>query len=311
MIYAPIVLFAYNRPEHIRQTVCTLRENDLASESELFIYSDGPKDDDLSKANVAEVRTFIKSISGFKKITIIEREENNGLAESIILGVTDIVNRYGKVIVLEDDLETSPDFLRFMNEALDTYYDNKQVMQISGHMFNVILDAENDGVFLPFTNSIGWATWKRAWDFFDPLMSGYEKIRDNEVIKYRFNLEETYNYTRMLEMQLEGKVDSWAIRWYLSVFINNGLVLYPVKSLIKHIGFDEKGTHATNVNTVYAQCCSRIYSSGISFPPVKLDFRSYDRVKLCLSSKLQSRRNRKIISAVKFLVTKLSNLLKA
>lgn len=309
MNLAPIVLFAYNRIGHLQKTIQALKENKLASDSDLIIYSDGPKDNKNSQIEVSEVRNYLQKVCGFKNIILIESKKNNGLARSVIQGVTDVVNRYGKAIVLEDDLETSPDFLRFMNEALQKYFTEEQVMQISGHMFNVTLNAEHDGVFLPFTNSIGWATWKRAWDLFDPLMSGYEKIRKNEVLKYRFNLEGTYNYTRMIEMQLEEKIDSWAIRWYLSVFLNNGMVLYPVKSLIKHIGFDEKGTHATSANAVYAQYCSRILSSEISFPSVELDVRSYHRVKLCLSSKIKSNRIKMMNFSIKHLVTKLFSFL--
>ncbi|MCF8069580.1 MAG: glycosyltransferase [Desulfobacterales bacterium] len=302
-LYAPIVLFVYNRPDHVQTTVKSLQQNRIASNSDLFIYADGPKGE-ISKDKVAEVRNYINTITGFKKITIVEQKKNKGLANSIIQGVTEIVNRYDRVIVLEDDLETSPDFLRYMNKALNEYEDEPQVMQISGHMFNVLLDSDSDAVFLPFTNSIGWAIWKRSWDFFDPLISGYEKIRDNKELKYRFNLDGTYNYFQMLEKQLDGKIDSWAIRWYVNVFLNNGLVLYPAQSLIKHIGFDERGTHAKNDNSVYAQFCSRLPNSNIHFPPVKIDFLAYDLVKACLASRYTNDREVGPFSVVRALLEK-------
>lgn len=300
---APIVLFAYNRPEHIRQTVKSLQENELATESELFIYSDGPKDDTHSKSNVAKVRRYLKTITGFDKITIVESEQNKGLANSVIQGVTDIVDQYGKVIVMEDDLETSSDFLKYMNEALNVYEDEQQVMQIAGHMFNVLLniDIETDAVFLPFTNSIGWATWKRSWDLFDPLMSGYKEVKENENKRYRFDLDGTFSYFQMLESQLEGNVDSWAIRWYLSVFLNNGLVLYPVKSLVRHIGFDEQGTHAKRDNGVYATCCSRLPGKKVRFPPVVQNCEAYNSVKMCLASKPKRRGNNRLVFAKTFI----------
>ena len=283
--FAPIVLFVYNRPDHVRQTVLALQENDLARESELFIYSDGPQDDACSRAQVADVRNFIKTITGFKKNTIIEHEQNRGLADSVIQGVTDIVNRYGNVIVLEDDLVVAPFFLRFMNKALDAYEEVPQVMQISGHMFDVKIAAETDAVFLPFITSWGWATWKRAWDNFDSSMSGYEKIKKNNKLKSQFNLEESYNYFNMLERQLHGKINSWAIRWYLNVFLKNGFTLFPVRSLVHNIGFDGSGTHcgggarAREKSLFFA-----LKRNDFRFPEVCIDQKAYSVIKLFLSS---------------------------
>ncbi len=197
-----------------------------------------------------------------------------------------------------------------MNEALGVYEDEQQVMQVAGHMFNVSLHAETDAVFLPFTNSIGWATWKRAWAFFDPSMSGYKRIREDNELKRRFNLDDTYNYFQMLESQLEGNIDSWAIRWYLDVFLNNGLVVYPIESLIKHIGFDEQGTHANRADGIYARYCARLSCDKICFPPVILDRDAYSCVKKCLSPECKSEQKVKSASMVKTLLTKISNLLR-
>lgn len=239
---APIVLFVYNRPLHTRQTVEALKKNELASESDLIIYSDGPKtDQDVSK--VSEVREYLRQITGFRSIRIHENNKNYGLANSVILGVSDTVNEYGKVIVLEDDLVTSPFFLRYMNTALERYDDEKKVMQISGYMFPVEFDSDLKAFFLSFTSSWGWATWKRAWSHFDPDAAGYQLLRENDDLKKTFDLGGAYPYFRMLESQLRGEIDSWAIRWYLSVFVNNGLVLYPLKTLVLNNGFDGSGTH--------------------------------------------------------------------
>lgn len=249
MLLAPIALFVYNRPAHTRRTLEALQNNELAKRSDLFIYSDAPSSK-LQVEKVREVRRYIRSVEGFNSITVIERERNFGLARSIIEGVTEIVNKYGRIIVLEDDLIATPHFLDFMNRALDKYENEKQVMQVSGYMFPVELVNEEDALFLPLTTSWGWATWKRAWKLFDPDAKGYQLVKEDLVLRKRFNLDGAYDYYSMLEAQLDGKVDSWAVRWQLSTFLNNGLVLYPLHSLIANSGFDGSGTHGTMVGSL-------------------------------------------------------------
>ena len=155
---SPIVLFVYNRPWHTKQTVEALQKNELAKESELFIYSDEAKNKDVRKS-VDEVREYIGKIDGFKKVTIIKREKNWGLANSIIDGVTKTVNEYGKIIVLEDDLITSPYFLKFMNEALEFYKEEQKVWHISGWSYPINTNNIDDVFFLRVMNCWGWATW--------------------------------------------------------------------------------------------------------------------------------------------------------
>lgn len=281
--YAPIVLFVYNRLDHTRKTVQALQKNDLAIDSDLFIYSDAPKDNSGTKLLVEEVREYIRSINGFKTITIIENEQNKGLAGSIISGVTDIVNRYGKVIVIEDDLETSPCLLKYFNDALNYYKNDEQVMQISGHMFDVSLCAEEDAVFMPFTTSWGWATWRRAWNCFDPEMKGYNTIKNDSELKFRFDLKGSYGYFKMLEKQLEGEIDSWAIRWYLSVFLMNGLTLFPIESLVRNLGFDGSGTHCSaSSRNLYL---TPLFEKEITcFPNVQINHDAYEKVRYFLST---------------------------
>jgi len=281
---APIVLFVYNRPWHVQQTIKALRKNELASCSDLFVFSDGPKGA-ADKRSIQVVREYLQTISGFKSISIIKKKRNIGLADSVINGVTEIVGRYGRVIVLEDDLLTAVDFLRFMNEALDYYSEENKVMQISGHMFNLVTESKADGFFLPFTNSIGWATWQRAWEFLDPKMSGYGVVKNNSVLRKKFNLGGAYNYFDMLEAQLKGKIDSWAIRWYLSVFLAEGLILYPTHSKIKHIGFDGSGAHCDDSGSrVYANSVHITNTTQINFPLVSLDRDVYSQVMRLFSS---------------------------
>jgi hypothetical protein len=238
MELAPIVLFTYNRTWHLMQTVSALLKNSLASESEIFIFSDGPKDEnDVPK--VAEVRKYIKTIKGFKRIEIIERDKNWGLANNIIDGITKVVNQYGKVVVLEDDLITSPYFLKFMNDGLNIYEEEEKVISVHGYVYPI--KGLPEIFFLRGADCWGWATWKRGWDLFEKdgkkLLDELEKRKLTKL----FDFNGAYPYTKMLKDQVEGKVDSWAIRWYASAFIQEKLTLYPGISLVKHIG--DLGTH--------------------------------------------------------------------
>ena len=242
MTRAPIALFAYNRPEHTRQAVEALRRNRLASSSELHVFSDGPRTPEAAP-RVREVRSYLRTIDGFASVKLHEREQNFGLAASVIDGVTRLCGVAGRVIVVEDDLLVAPGFLSYMNAALDRYGDEARVMQVSGYMFPVDMGAATDSFFLPFTTSWGWATWARAWAAFDPLMRGLEALSRQRALKDAFNLGGAYDYYGMLRRQQRGEVDSWAIRWYFSVFMRNGLTLYPARTLVQNIGFDGSGTH--------------------------------------------------------------------
>ena len=241
MMYTPVLLFTYNRLAHTRRCVEALLKNPLATESELFIYSDGAKDD-TQQAAVNEVRYYIHNIRGFKQITIIQRDENWGLARNIIDGVTTQVNRYGKVIVLEDDLVVAPYFLQFMNDALETYKDEPKVGHIQACDFTQ--DPTLPDTFLiKWTGSWGWSTWDRAWKHFNP--NGQELLQELEERKltYTFDFNGKYGYTRMLRRQITGKNNSWAIRWNASLFLKGILSLNVGRSLVQNEGFDGSGTH--------------------------------------------------------------------
>jgi len=175
-VYAPIVLFVYNRPEHTRRTVTSLLKNSAAAMSDLFVFSDAAKDKSAEEA-VRQVREYIRQISGFKNLTIYERDSNWGLANSVIDGVTRICNEFGKVVVLEDDLQVSPHFLAYMNAGLYKYEHDEQVMQIAGYMFPVDIQSNEDALFLPLTSSWGWATWQNSWEKFDKTASSFNIIK--------------------------------------------------------------------------------------------------------------------------------------
>ena len=248
MTLAPIVLFVYNRLEHTKQTVAALQQNKLAKESELFIYSDAPKNDKYS-LHVKNIREYIRTIDGFKQITIIEREKNLGLADSIIDGVTKVVNEYGKIIVLEDDLITSPYFLKFMNEALEMYKNEEKIASIHGYIYPI--EGLPETFFIKGADCWGWATWKEKWAVFE---SDGQKLL-NELNKRKLQKEadfnHSYGYTKMLKDQIKGKNSSWAIRWHMSAFLKNMLTLYSGKSYVQNIGLDVQGTHCQTSTKVF------------------------------------------------------------
>lgn len=243
---APIALFVYKRPVHTEKTLESLTANEGAADSDLFIFSDGPKGKGDGLV-VEEVRKLVKGEKWCGTVTVIERERNMGLANSIISGVTDLCEKYGRVIVLEDDLIVSRWFLEYMNNALDRYENSERVMEISAHMFPVRLSVDTDAVFFPFATSWGWATWRRAWKNFDKDSKGYESLKKDRILRRKFDLDGAYPFFDILKNQLEGKVDSWGIRWYLSIFKRGGLTLFPARSLVHNIGFDGSGTHTTAI----------------------------------------------------------------
>lgn len=239
--YAPVLLFVYNRPAHTRQLLDSLRRNDLAAESELYIYSDCHRSD-KDKEAVEEVRRLVRKAEGFGKVTVIERSENWGLARNIIDGVTVQVKAYGKVIVLEDDLIVSPYFLRFMNEALEVYKDEERVGHIQACDFTGD-PSLSDTFLIKFTGSWGWATWDRAWKYFNPDGKTLLHQLQRRRLTRRFDFNGKYGFTRMLRRQTEGKNNSWAIRWNASLFLEDILSLNVGRSLVRNAGFDGSGTH--------------------------------------------------------------------
>lgn len=260
MSEAPIALFVYNRPWHTRQTIEALQKNELAEESDLFIFSDAPKNPGASLA-VQEVREYIRGIIGFKSVTIIEREQNLGLANSIIDGVTRLCNDSGRVIVLEDDLVTSPYFLRFMNDSLNRYERDDRVISIHGYMYPIMGNLP-DTFFLRGADCWGWATWKRGWDVFEPDGKKLLDSLKEKKLEREFNFDGAYDYLGMLRSQTEGKNDSWAIRWHASAFLKNMLTLYLGNSLVQNIGNDRSGTHCGDTDIFSGEIATRPVTVG-------------------------------------------------
>jgi hypothetical protein len=237
---APIVLFVYNRPWHTQKVLEALKKNELASESELYIYSDQGKNED-AREGVGEVRAYIEKIDGFKKVTIIKRKKNWGLADSIIDGVSTLVNEYGKIIVLEDDLVTSAYFLQFMNDALFMYKNEPKVASIHGYIYPI--DNLPNTFFIKGADCWGWATWKDKWDIFEPNGQKLFNELKSRKLEREADFNNSYGFTKMLKQQIKGKNNSWAIRWYMSAFLKDMLTLHPGKSYIQNIGNDNSGTH--------------------------------------------------------------------
>lgn len=240
---APVVLFVYNRPEHTQKTLECLQRNELAEKTDLYIFSDAPKNKKQEK-KVNEVRKIIHQVSGFQAVNIVEAEKNRGLANSVITGVTDVIEKYGKVIVLEDDILTSKCFLKFMNDALDFYADQSKIWSLSGYGFPIdIPEYYKYSIYLSYrASSWGWATWKDRWNTIDWNIEDYNS--------YKYSISKIFHFCKggtdldkLLRYQMSGKIDSWAVRWCYNQSFQNKYTVYPVKSLATSIGTDGSGTH--------------------------------------------------------------------
>lgn len=252
---APIALFVYNRPEHTRRTIKFLQQNQLAEESRLFIFSDAAAGSAEEK-NVEQVRELIRSVSGFKKVEIIKRSKNLGLAASIIDGVSRLVTQYGKIIVFEDDLISSPYTLQYFNDALRRYETEERVMHIGAYMYPLQNDKTGGNVnclpetfFYRAATSWGWATWQRAWNQFEPDIDKLMNQFNSRMI-HDFSIENNMNFWKQMKEFKAGENNSWAIRWYASIFLQGGLTLNPAESLVNNIGHDGSGVHS-GTNDMY------------------------------------------------------------
>jgi hypothetical protein len=281
---SPIVIFAYRR--NIDKTIESLLSNTLAKESELFIFSDGYKNIN-DKNDVLDVRRSLKQINGFKSITIYESEKNKGLANSIIDGSTKIINNYGRTIVLEDDLIVSIDFLEYMNEALNRYEINKNIWSITGYSPNIEnINSSKDLYLSPRGSSWSWATWKDRWDIIDWKITDFNNIKNDKILQDKFNLGGDDLY-KMLELQMLGKIDSWAIRWVYNQFKVNMYTIYPTRSKITNNGFtDGKGTHNNIQNDKWLV---EINHTKIDFTDLDIDENIINKFKLFYDLSLKTK----------------------
>jgi hypothetical protein len=245
------VVFAFNRPVHLKKTLSALSKNIGAKDSNLYLFVDGPRNSEDRRTINACIKVGNEFSDNFKTFEVKQSHVNNGLANSIIFGITHVLQNHPKVIVVEDDLVTSPYFLDFINRGLERYQNEKDVASIHGFV-------------LPFTNPIsepffmkgadcwGWGTWSNRWELFNPdgqvLL---EELRSKNLID-EFNLDGSYSFSEMLENQIAGKNNSWAIRWHASMFLRNKLTLYPAQTYVENIGFDGSGTHTGETSIFYS-----------------------------------------------------------
>jgi hypothetical protein len=240
---APIVLFCYNRLNHLKKTVNSLKKNKLSEFSELIIYSDGAKNDN-DETKIKTLRKYLRKIKGFKKIKIIEQTRNKGLSKNIIDGLNEIFSKYSSAIILEDDLLLSNNFLDYMNEGLELYKNEKKIISIHAYSYPIKITIDDPNYFfLRGADCWGWGAWSRSWKLFNKNGELLKKKLVKKKLVKQFNFNNSFNYMKMLEDQIRGKNNSWAIRWYASAFLKNKLTLYPKNSFVKNIGVDGSGTH--------------------------------------------------------------------
>lgn len=249
---APIVLFVYNRLMHTKQTVEALLKNELAAESELYIFADGPQKNlkNESIIKIQEVRDYIHTIKGFKKIIITESNHNIGLDNSVIIAVTKVIEKHKKVIVIEDDIVTHPFFLKYINQALETYKNQNNIYMVSGFSYNIKFPKsyKDDVYSVHRCCSWGWGMWADRWKQVDWDLSNYNKLVNNkkEIKKFNRGGNDLFN---MLQILMKQPVCAWDIRWAFCMYEHNGLCINPTKSLINNIGLDGSGTHKDNITT--------------------------------------------------------------
>lgn len=304
MKLAPIAVFAFNRPDHLRRCLESIAAADLGKESTIRVYCDGPRHDgDLSSC--AAVRHLARGFSKKLRIDVIAREENLGLKQSIEAGVTETVGQFGRVIVIEDDLELSAAALRYFNEGLERFEEDENVFQISGYQFpnesgeELPASSESmDTFFLPLTTSWGWATWARAWKCYDgdPAASKLDRLSDPQI-RSSFNFGDSHDFAAMLRAAMAGDVDSWAIHWYDSVHRRGGMILYPAESLVWNGGFDGSGRHGENKS----ETCKLALSAPSSFhfpESAEIDQSNVSRVQSYLRSSSLLDSDRKVEEAL-------------
>lgn len=277
---SPIAFFVYNRPDHTLQVLEALLQNTQASNSILYVFADGLKDDANAEQSkkVSATREVVRSQNCCKEIIFIERDNNLGLAQSIITGVSEVIEKFGKVIVLEDDIIPRKGFLKYMNDALNMYESDERVGCI--HAWNYALDTskqKESTFFLRGADCWGWATWKRSWDLFE---SDGQKLL-NEIkerkLEDSFNRNGTHEFVRMLEDQIAGRNDSWAVRWHASLFLKNKFCLQPTISLVENIGLDGSGTHSGNAN-IKQDSISNINLEKLNVMESRWFFEEYQRM---------------------------------
>ena len=261
MNLAPIAFFSYNRPEHTKIALDSLKKNKLSKNTIIYLFVDGPKNKkDLEK--IFQIKKIYKNLKGFKKKFYIFNKKNLGLSKSFISGISLTLKKHKKIIVLEDDNKVSKFYLNYMNDGLSIYEKEKKVCSISGYSYPIKYSNNLKTFFLKGADTWGWGTWRRSWKDFDKngrrLLS---KIKSSGL-EYDFNFFGSIDLTKMLEDQIKNKNDSYTVRWMAYNYLNKRFILYPTKSFVQNIGNEGSGHHGLN---------SKIYNVKIA--------KSYDKIK--------------------------------
>jgi hypothetical protein len=284
--HAPVVLFAYRRPDHLRRALDSLAVNPGADQTQLSIYCDGAKSatDRQAVEQVREIARSANDSATFASALVIERDHNMGLAKSVISGVTETLEGHDRVIVMEDDLVVSPDFLEYMNQALELYANNEDVISIHGFMYSVppVLPQT---VFLRGADCWGWATWRRGWELFEPDSQKLLEELDRSPDRALFDFDGAFPYRQMLKDQAAGTIDSWAVRWYATAFLAEKLTLYPGQSLVENIGQEGSGTHSQSATS------HEVMAKGIDLPIQAIEVSESVLARQVISETLKSARS--------------------
>lgn len=240
-ISAPVAMFAYRRPTHLQRALTALAACREFASSPVFIFIDGPRPG--AETAVAETAAVAARFAG-RDVTVVRQQTNRGLATSIITEVTALCEQYGRVIVIEDDLVVHPGTLAWLNKGLEAYADDPRVMQISAYQYRVPeFEGRTEGTFQRFATTWGWATWRRAWDQFDPKATGWEAVAEPGPARTALDAGGIYPFSDMLVKQMNGQLDSWGIRWFWSVHRAGGLTLMPPRTLVRNDGIATAATH--------------------------------------------------------------------
>lgn len=241
--FAPIILFAFNRPDALRNTIQSLLLNEEAENSDLYIFVDGPRSNKPGdEEKVKTVQEYVQNIEGFKSLHYTFSEKNKGLGNSIIHGVTQVINQYGRAIVLEDDLVFAKNFLSYMNQGLDRYEKEKRVFSVCGYTNKVKISHgyEYDSYFCTRSSSWGWGTWADRWNSVDWELKDWNKYSKMGKAFNRWGGSDCF---KMLNDWKNGRNHSWAIRFCFAQFLQDKLSLFPTASKVKNDGFDGQGTN--------------------------------------------------------------------
>jgi len=274
MTPAPIALFAYNRPDHAARVVEALLRNAQAAASTLHVFADAAREP-AQAAAVDAVRAHVRQIRGFHNVVIVERARNLGLSGSIVDGVTQLCAAHGRVIVVEDDVEVSPFFLRYMNDALERYRDEPRVLGVGAYSFPA-REPRPETFFFRIPDCWGWATWQRAWTHYEHDGARLLAEIRRRGLERELDLDGAHPYVRLLEAQIAGKANSWAVRWYAKALLLGGLSVYPGRPMSRNIGMDGSGVHGDATSRYDVELADR--PARVEAIPVREDPAERERI---------------------------------